>query len=205
MESKGLAGVKLEEASTAIKIYKEKMEYLNKALTELPQKSDPKDYRSTPNVTINWVENCSGKTTIRDQELISDENAHSTGFGKGVSPAHTFLAGFGFSHFTQWGRAAGVLDIEIDSLEEQVRGWFDRRGEYLYELGYEHKGFEEITFEVKIQSKESREKIREFIKWADRSPPHATLRRAVRLIGIFHLNGQHLTTAVYHPEKTEWR
>jgi hypothetical protein len=84
----------------AIKIYKEKMEYLNKALAELPQKSDPKDYRSTPNVTINWVENCSGKTTIRDQELISDENAHSTGFGKGVSPAHTFLAGFGFSHFT---------------------------------------------------------------------------------------------------------
>jgi uncharacterized OsmC-like protein len=137
--------------------------------------------------------------------LISDENDHSTGFGKGVSPAHTFLAGFGFSHFTQWGRAAGVLDLEIDSLEEQVRGWFDRRGEYLYDLGYEHKGFEEITFEIKIQSKESPEKIREFIKWADRSPPHATLRRAVRLIGIFHLNGKHLTTAVYHPDHTEWR
>jgi hypothetical protein len=83
-----------------IKIYKEKMEYLNKALAELPQKSDPKDYRSTPNVTITWVENCSGKTKIRDQELISDENAHSTGFGKGVSPGRTFLAGFGFSHFT---------------------------------------------------------------------------------------------------------
>jgi hypothetical protein len=84
-------------------------------------------------------------------------------------------------------------------------GLVDRRGEYLYELGYEHKGFEEITFEVKIESKESEEKIREFIKWADRSPPHATLRRAVRLIGIFHLNGRHLTTAVYHPDRTEWR
>ena len=35
-----------------IKIYKKKMEYLNKALTELPQKADPKDYHSTPNVTI---------------------------------------------------------------------------------------------------------------------------------------------------------
>jgi hypothetical protein len=85
------------------------------------------------------------------------------------------------------------------------RGWFDRRGEYLYDLGYEHKGFEEITFEVTIQSKESDEKIREFIKWADRSPPHATLRRAVRLIGIFHLNGRRLATAVYHPDRTEWR
>jgi hypothetical protein len=43
-----------------------------------------------------------------------------------------------------------------------VRGWFDRRGEYLYELRYEHKGFEEITFEMKIASKESEERIREF-------------------------------------------
>ena len=189
----------------AIKIYKEKMKYLDKMIVELPQKVDPKDYRATPNVTITWLENCSGKTKIRDQELTSDENDHSTGFGRGVSPAHTFLAGFGFSHFTQWGRAAGVLDLEIDSLEEHVRGWFDRRGEYLYDLGYEHKGFEEITFEVTIQSKESDEKIREFIKWADRAPPHATLRRAVRLIGIFHLNGRRLTTAVYHPDRTEWR
>jgi uncharacterized OsmC-like protein len=188
-----------------IKIYKEKMEYLKKMLQELPQKTDPKDYHSSPNVTITWVENCSGKTKIREQELISDENAHSTGFGKGVSPAHTFFAGFGFSHFTQWGRAAGVLDLEIDSLEEQVRGSFDRRGEYLYELGYEHKGFQEITFEVRIQSKESKEKIREFITWADRSPPHATLRRAVRLIGIFYLNEQHIATAIYHADRTEWR
>ena len=175
----------------AIKIYKEKMKYLDKMIVELPQKVDPKDYRATPNVTITWLENCSGKTKIRDQELISDENDHS--------------AGFGFSHFTQWGRAAGVLDLEIDSLEEHVRGWFDRRGEYLYDIGYEHKGFEEITFEVKIESKESAEKITDFIKWADRSPPHATLRRAVRLIGIFHLNGRRLATAIYHPERTEWR
>ena len=102
----------------AIKIYKEKMKYLDKLIVELPQKVDPKDYRATPNVTITWLENCSGKTKIRDQELISDENDHSTGFGKGVSPAHTFLAGFGFSHFTQWGRAAGVLDLEIDSAQQ---------------------------------------------------------------------------------------
>jgi hypothetical protein len=58
---------------------------------------------------------------------------------------------------------------------------------------------------VKIESKESPEKIREFAKWADRSPPHATLRRAVRLVGIFHLNGHWLTTAVYYPDATEWR
>jgi len=39
----------------AIKIYKEKMKYLDKLLVELPQKVDPKDYRATPNVTITWL------------------------------------------------------------------------------------------------------------------------------------------------------
>ena len=34
----------------AIKIYKEKMKYLDKMIVELPQKVDPKDYRATPNV-----------------------------------------------------------------------------------------------------------------------------------------------------------
>jgi hypothetical protein len=115
------------------------------------------------------------------------------------------LAGFGFSHFTQWGARGRRARSGNRFFGRAGAGWFDRRGEYLYDLGYEYKGFEEITFEVTIQSKESEEKIREFIKWADRSPPHATLRRAVRLIGIFHLNGKRLTTAVYHPDRTEWR
>ncbi|MFQ5916919.1 MAG: hypothetical protein ACE5I0_03810 [Candidatus Binatia bacterium] len=188
-----------------IKIYKEKIEYLARMLEELPKKTDPADYRSGPEVVVNWVEHCSGRTKIRNQELVSDELAHTTGFGRGVGPAQTFLAGFAFSHFTQWGRAAGVLDLDIDSLEERVRGCFDRRGEYLYELGYEHKGLEEIVFEVKIESRESRDRIRDFGGWAERSPLHATLRRAVRLIGVFHLNGQRLATTIYHPGCTEWR
>jgi hypothetical protein len=75
----------------------------------------------------------------------------------------------------------------------------------VYELGYEHKGFQEIAFEVSIQSKQSKEKICEFIRWADRSPPHATLRRAVRLIRIFYPNDQHIATAIYHADRTEWR
>ena len=57
--------------------------------------------------------------------------------------------------------------MEIDSLREEVSGSFDRRGEYLYEEGYEHLGFTEITFEVHIESQASREQIREFIAWAD--------------------------------------
>ena len=183
----------------------DKMKYLDEVKPKLLAASEPKDYRSQQHLEIEYLGGSSGKTKIRDVELVCDERPESTGFGVGVSPAHTFLAGFGFSHMTQWGRAAVLCKVDIERLREEVDGSFDRRGEYLYEEGFEHQGFSQITFTVHIDSPSPREQVREFISWADRSPPHATLRRAVRLVGIFHLNGQHLATAVYHPDHTEWR
>ena len=188
-----------------VPVYPEKMQYLDQIKTELASATDPRAYRSRQHLSIDWVGGCSGRTRIRDVELVCDERAESTGFGQGVSPAHTFLAGFGFSHMTQWGRAAVLCDVAIDSLREEVEGSFDRRCEYLYEEGFAHLGFTEITFTVHIESQAPREQLRAFISWAERSPPHATLRRAVHLVGIFHLNGRHLATAVYHPDRTEWR
>ncbi len=183
----------------------EKMRYLDEMREKLRGTSDPAVYRSKQDLVIEWLGECSGRTKIREVELVSDEHAQSTGYGRGVSPAHTFLAGFGFSHMTQWGRAAAALGITIDALREEVHGSFDRRGEYLYEEAHPHPGFTDITFEVFIESKAAPEQVRAFTSWAERSPPHATLRRATRLVGIFRLNGRHLATAVYHPERTEWR
>ena len=189
----------------ALPRYPDKMKYLDDVKPKLLIASEPKDFRSQQHLEIEYLGGSSGKTKIRDVELVCDERTESTGFGQGVSPAHTFLAGFGFSHMTQWGRAAVLCDVPLESLREEVDGSFDRRGEYLYEEGFPHEGFSEITFTVHIESPASREQVREFVAWADRSPPHATLRRAVRLVGIFHLNGQHLATAIYHPDRTEWR
>lgn len=185
--------------------YPEKMKYLDDTRAALLVAQNPKDLRSQQHLEIEYLGGSSGKTKIRDVELVCDERAESTGFGVGISPAHTFLAGFGFSHMTQWGRAAVLCDVPVDKLTEEVDGAFDRRGEYLYEEGFAHPGFTDITFTVRIHSPASREQVREFVSWADRSPPHATLRRAVRLVGIFYLNDAHLATAVYHPDHTEWR
>lgn len=183
----------------------EKMRYLDEIRAKLLASDDPAVVRSDQRLTIEWLGGSSGRTKIRDVELVSDERAESTGYGRGVSPAHTFLAGFGFSHMTQWGRAGAAVGIEIASLREEVRGSFDRRGEYLYEEGYPHPGFTDITFEVFVESAASPEQIRALAAWAERSPPHATLRRATRLVGIFRLNGRHVATAIYHPDRTEWR
>jgi hypothetical protein len=185
--------------------FPDKMRYLDDVRAKLLTATNPSDLRSSQHLDIEYLGGSSGKTRIRDVELVCDERSESTGFGEGVSPAHTFLAGFGFSHMTQWGRAAVLCDVAIDKLTEEVDGAFDRRGEYLYEEGFAHPGFTDITFTVHIESPAPRERVRELVSWADRSPPHATLRRAVRLIGIFHLNGKHLATAIYHPDHTEWR
>ncbi len=183
----------------------EKMRYLEEAKRALLAAKDPSEYRSDQRLTIEWLGGNVGRTKIRDVELISDERAESTGEGRGVSPAHTFLAGFGFSHMTQWGRAAAACGVEIDALTEEIRASFDRRGEYLYEEGYAHPGFTEIRITVRIESASSRELLRDFVAWAERSPLHATLRRAARLVGVFEVNGKHLANAIYHPDRTEWR
>lgn len=188
-----------------IKVYPDKMAYLDQMIEELPKAKEPSEYTTNIRVALDWVEGNVGHCRLGDLDLHSDERAQSTGFGRAPSPAQYFLAGLGFSYFTQWGRASAVLGVPIDGLTQEVHGWFDRRGEYLYELGWPHMGFEEITLTVRIDSPASREQVREFIAWAERSPPHATMRRAVRLIGRFYLNGKHLTTAIYHPDRTEYR
>lgn len=183
----------------------EKMRYLVEVKAQLLAATDPADYSSHQRLVIEWLGGNVGRTRIRDVEIVSDERAESTGEGRGVSPAHTFLAGFGFSHMTQWGRAAAACGAEIHSLNEVIEASFDRRGEYLYEEGFAHPGFTEILFTVHMESVSSKEVLRAFASWAERSPVHATLRRATRLIGAFSANGDHLATAVYHPDRTEWR
>lgn len=189
----------------AIRVYPERMAYLKQMLDELPNTTDSTKYRTTLRVDTEWVEGNIGRTRLGDIEFIADERKESTGSGAGPSPAHYFLAGFGFALVTQWGRASAVLSVPIDSFEQEVHAWFDRRGEYLYELGWPNNGFEEITFIVRLRSTATREDIREFVNWADRSPPLATLRRATRVVGVFYLNDQHLTTAIYYPDRTDYR
>ncbi len=188
-----------------IKVYPEKMAYLDRMQEELPRATQPSEYRTSIKVDVDWIEGNEGRVRLGDTEIRSDERAASTGFGRAPSPAHYFLAGLGLSYVTQWGRASAILNLPIESLRQEIHGSFDRRGEYLYEQGWPHLGFDEIALVVHVESAASRELVRELAAWADRSPPHATLRRAVRLVGRFTLNGKHLLTAVYHPDRTEYR
>ena len=114
-------------------VYPEKMKYLDDTRAQLLEAKDPHNLRSKIQLSIDWIGGSAGKARLGGTELMCDERAESTGFGAAPSPAYYFLVGFGFSHMTQWGRAAVLCDVAIDSLREEVRGGFDRRGEYLYD------------------------------------------------------------------------
>ena len=180
------------------------MRYLEDVRAGLRAAATQDEWGSKQRLEIEWLGGNAGRTTIRGVEIVSDERAESTGEGRGVSPGHTFLAGYGFSHMTQWGRAAAACDVAITKLTEEIRASFDRRGEYLFDEGYAHPGFVEIRAIVRIESRSAPERLRCFIGWAERSPVHATLRRATRLVCEFHVNGAHFATAVYHADRTEW-
>ncbi|HEU5288335.1 MAG TPA: hypothetical protein VFV20_08025, partial [Candidatus Limnocylindria bacterium] len=79
----------------------EKLRYLDVMKERLHGSDDPALIRSDQRLVIEWLGESFGRTTIRGVELVSDEHAEGTGYGRGVSPGHTFLAGFGFSHMTQ--------------------------------------------------------------------------------------------------------
>jgi len=182
----------------------DKMRYLDGVRPKLRAARTRDEWGSHQHLEVEWLGGNVGRTTIRGVELIADERAESTGEGRGVSPGHTFLAGFGFSHMTQWGRAAAACGVQITSLTEEIDASFDRRGEYLYDEGYAHPGFTEIRATVRITSASDPERLRCFIAWAERSPVHATLRRATRLVCEFTVNGAPFATALYHADHTEW-
>lgn len=83
---------------------------------------------------------------------------------------------------------AALKNIRLDKLEFAIRGYFDRRGGRL--PGVPNRGFDEVRYEIQIESPETPERIRGLIAEAEQ---HcyvlATLKRAVKISARALLNG----------------
>ncbi len=92
---------------------------------------------------------------------------------------------------------AALKDITLDTLEFNIRGYFDRRGGRLPDVP--NRGIEEIRYDILIQSPERPERIRELVEEGER---HCyvlhTLRRAAKVSGRVMLNGA-LLMELEHP------
>ncbi len=94
---------------------------------------------------------------------------------------------------------AALRDVRLDALEFAIRGYFDRRGGRL--PGMPNRGFDEIRYEIRIQSAEPPERIRGLVEEAER---HcyvlSTLKRATKISARALLNGTLLMEIEHTPE-----
>jgi hypothetical protein len=89
--------------------------------------------------------------------------------------------------------------MTLDALEFRIRGYFDRRGGRVPDVP--NQGFEEIRYDILVQSPESSERVKELVEEGER---HCyalnTLRRAVKISGRVMLNGALLMEVGSQPE-----
>ena len=94
---------------------------------------------------------------------------------------------------------AALKNITLDKLEFAIRGYFDRRGGRL--PGMPNHGFDEIRYEIRIESAEPEERIRELIEEAERHCyALSTLKRAAKISARALLNGNLLMEIEHKPE-----
>lgn len=93
---------------------------------------------------------------------------------------------------------AALRNIRLDTLEFAIRGYFDRRGGRLRDMP--NRGFDEVRYEIRIESPEPSERIRELVEEAER---HcyvlSTLKRAVKITARALLNGTLLAEMEHTP------
>jgi hypothetical protein len=94
---------------------------------------------------------------------------------------------------------AALKNVRLDALAFAIRGYFDRRGGRLPEMP--NRGFDEIRYEIRIESSEPPERIRELVEEAER---HcyvlSTLKRAAKISARALLNGTLLVEMEHTPE-----
>lgn len=130
---------------------------------------------------------CTAK--VRDFEpLIVDEPPELGGSDAGMNPVELVLAAFGTCQEIMYAAYAAVMDIELESVEVQVKGYLDVRG--LFALAEVAAGYKNIRYETNIKSQADAEQIRQLIDAVEsHCPVLDTISRPIEVSGESYLNG----------------
>jgi putative redox protein len=123
--------------------------------------------------------------------FVSDEPDERGGRGEGPAPLEYFLAGFAFCQLSIGAAHAALMNLQLDSVEISVRGFVNERG--CYGFPGVSAAMQDIKYEIRIQSPESPERIREWLKAVeDGCPAYNTLRHPPPLQRQLVLNGNEI-------------
>jgi len=155
-------------------------------------RADPEFLIGTVRVDVKLLENVHSEATMRHFKWISDEPPERGGADAAPHPLAYFLSGLGFCQAVQWAGEAARNGITLGSLENTLRGRYDRGKE---------RRFLEFIYDLRIESPDPPEKIRAMVETGERFCfVSNTLVSSARITGNIFLNGKPLITLSRGPE-----
>ena len=142
-----------------------------------------------------WVEDVLCSVSIRDFPAFSiDEPPELGGKDSAYNPVELVLAALGTCQEIMYSAYASVMDIKLDSVEVDVRGYLDLKGLFGMEEGVP-AGFKKISFDTRISSDASEEALTQLIDTVENHCPVLDiLSRAQEISGTASVNGKQLAT-----------
>jgi uncharacterized OsmC-like protein len=138
----------------------------------------------TQRINVMLEEQLRFKASFGRFSFTIDEPPERGGTDAGLPPLAHFVAGAASCLMTQYAKLAIAKDVPLTSMKAVARGHFDRR------VG---GAFEEIIYEIAIESPASADSIREVAREAESMCyAHNTLKNSVRMTTKLTLNGKRL-------------
>ncbi len=135
------------------------------------------------------VQDYLNEARVRDHVFLSDEPPARGGSDKGPSPLEYFVAGFSLCQQVLLVEYAARMGIELDSVEIDADGLVPSKGQY--GVKDSKPGIVEIKYKLKLQSKESKERIMKLIETVENYCPAVnTLKNPPVLSCEIILNGE---------------
>jgi uncharacterized OsmC-like protein len=170
------------------KISPELKPFAEQWLRDLKKISDPKLAIGTVGADASLIADQTSEVRHGDHHIISDEPKAVGGSDKGPSPLDYFMASIGFCENVTFARYATLYWLDFDSLETNVRGHWDRRGQA--DSSDAEPAFTDFIVETRLTSNDSIEKIKKVTMTAHtRCPMHSTITKAGKVVDKLFVNG----------------
>jgi len=144
-------------------------------------------------VKVRLTGNFLKEVSVREFTFISDTTEDLGGTNRAPRPLEYLLAGVALAEMATIVANAIEMDIRLDRLEVGAMGHRDLRG--IYEIGGARPQFQEVAFDVDIDSNADEERIKTLISRSEgRCPGYNTLKNPVKVSTSISLNGKRVET-----------
>ena len=155
--------------------------------------ADQKRAMTEKRVECKLVRNYAKQAKARHFTINCDEPIANGGEDTAPQATEYFLAGAGFCELSLYARYAALLGIKIDSIDMTVIGHLNKQVFWTRRptgrIGQVIFGFSDITFETRIKSPETPERIKELTSEVEgRCPIYATIKNPTPVQNVTYLN-----------------